>query len=884
MKKITSILIILTLIIPCGAFAAGESASFSLGTLSLYTGEACGISVTTSAETLVWNISNTEVVSLFGDYFKSKTVYAKKTGTAEITVSDALGNVFDTMTVTVSEKAPIITTNAYFSKGEDTLINKNTFGEHLSTYVNYDNSYKLLEENIAFGSARVAFKPGNDVTDYKEYAKSFLTPVMRNNMTIVIILSRFAIDDSEKLMEQVEAICSVLKDYQECIYIEFGNEVYSLISDTFTISDYTEKCKSMYSQINEYSKSIEKKIYTAVPVLDMVGKNGVWNDTFISDQSYFDAVVPHLYTNIYTYDGYTQNVKMKRLFSSNENIYECLRYLKDNFPDKEIWITEYGVLDNAMLSGVNSAERARLQSSKTLGVALCNIDKTLKFLSDPDVEFANYHSPVDSQLFGLVQNTDILPGFYTFEKISDILSECTQISELTSDNVPKFSFVGKNYTDNSDVNSVSGYSFSDIYGLKYVVFINRAESPCCVSFEDKLFKNIWEYSTDYVLGEDYLRKTGTFVDLPLDITTPCLPEDLPLSEKVTLKGYSMTVCAVYRELPDSITVKCNFDGKKGVPLDADIDLEFSSDVYLTTAEISIIGNNKRVQPTLKGSGTKYALSFEKEEDTLYEISIDNIAVFNIKTAYNTDNATVNTQNKVCNFEERKKDLTLDIVFKEPLIHPGTSRILTLEDTTSDSELSLNFYFNMQNGYYDLSWYTKDASATGGGMGPSGWLSKMTYENIIITINDYSCSAYARLSEGTYTYLGELDLKSFRNNHISDIAFKVNRAEVKQTSLMSVDIGTDDTKNIISVISSDKYGNVCVDTSNADLGGIIICAAYDNTSSELFKLQFKKLNEDDTKVNFELGLNNIENLIYKVFVWNNFNKMIPLTNSCIYKLN
>ena len=747
MKKITVFLIVLSMLIPCGTFAAGESASFSPSYISLYVGEACGVSVTTDAQNLVWRINGSDAIELFGDYYKSKTVYALKAGQSVIWVSDEEGNDLANVVVNVSEKPELQTTEASFSRGEAVEADKNVFGEHLLTYTTYSDPYKLVEENIAFGSARVAFKPDDTVTDYTEFAKTYLTPVMRNNMTVVVILSRIVTDDVSALMEQVKAICTVLGDYQDAIYIEYGNETMTQISDTFTIDDYITKCKSLYQLIKEYGSEEGIDIYTGIPFAEMTVKGSSWVEVMSADQTYYDAVVPHLYTYISTYDGYTQNVKMQRLFSSNENMYKSVEYAKKSFQEKDIWITEYGCLDAAMLGGATSAEKARMQSQKTLGVALSNIDMAMKFLADPSVKFANYHFPNDYQCFGIVQGTDKLPNFYAFKGLSDVLSESTYVAKLIPSDVPEFSFVGYNTTGKTTVSSLSGYSFSNSEGLKYVIFINRAENPCSVSFSGNKLKPVWKYSSDYVLGENYLRVTGSYTDMPSYVPEPQTITDASASETVTLDGYSMTVCAVTEEALESLTVSCELDGKAGVPTQVQAVLKLSDIAVLTSENVTVTANGEKVPVTLTGSGSQYVAEFDKEPNTEYVIYVGKKAAVTFTTAHNTELASISAntpagEGRTAEFGKDLSEITLKINFISTYGLPSYKYIWLSDDGAFVSKLGVT----NANDAIRIEIYRYE---NGTPYGPGILLDGVTFtDTVYVTYKDGTIYPFAVSTDGT----------------------------------------------------------------------------------------------------------------------------------------
>lgn len=888
-RRILSLLIVLTFILPCGVFAAGsDETKFSPTSISLYVGEACNLSVKTNLESLDWASSDTDVASLHGTNYKAKTVCANKVGTANITVSND-GTQLASVTVTVSEKPALDTKTATFTAGTAIDINKNVFGEHVSNVFAYNDAQKFVEENIKFGSIRAVFNPADNETDYTKYAQENLEQLKRNGMSVVVILSRFKKDSTDQLLEQVKAIYETLKDYQSEVYIELSNELYS--DTNYTVTQYKEKVTELSYKIKTYKADGDKKILTAVPIYGIRKDTGQgmegWDQGIEELKDCYDAVVLHPYTTIGTYDGYTQNTTMHRMFSSSENMYDCVNYAEERYTGKQIWLTEYGILDKALLAApANTGERGRLQNCKTVGAALCNIDKSLNFLSDSRVNFAHYHTPNDGQMFGIVQGLTILPNYYAFEKVSNILDSCTHVSRLTSEDVHKFNFVGNNITKLTAVEAVSGYAFYDAKGLKYIVFINRDENPCTVSLDETPFTHVWEYTDTTPLGDDYLKRTVTYLDAPTNVPKPTDLSETVKGTSATIKGYSMNVMAVERGIPEGVTVSSTMDKKTLVPLDSNVDLTFSEDVSISAVDVSVKANNVKVPFSIKGSGKNYIVSFEKEAETEYTVSIADKSV-TFKTAYKTDTKTFKTKDQTVDLGSKSKNFTCDITFGNTYLTQGSSASLTFIDNTQpkgDVTLTLNFSNN--SGVQGIQWKMYSPAEPDGkpNIGPDTFVGNVKYSKLTLTMYDYVLTLYGRRDDGTYEHLKSLDLKGYRSNHISDIEFGCVQAKIGGTSHMTVNYGAGISDGEIRISSADTDGNVCVNTSHIKNDGVIICTAYDTETSEMIKAESKQLNAADDLVEFALGQLGTTKPKYMVFVWDSLENVMPLTESCIYAIN
>ncbi len=540
MKK-TVTLILTVLIVLMSALPASAIDPTSI---TVYLGDTYGISCDAAidVEGVYWECSDPTVAEIIGTVDRTRSVHTLKTGTATIKVCQADGTVIQSSTLNVINKPTLEASRTYFKQDSPLkYIDRNCLGEHLMSNTAYSETQQFIEENIKFGSARVAFNPDDTVTDYVKYAKDFLTPIKRNNMTIVVILSRFKKTDSvETLEEQAKAIYDELKGHQSDVYFEFGNEMYSHCADETFREEYLEKCKGLYPKV----KAFGDNVHVGIPVYGEL-KNGEWYDNNIAKISdYFDAIVPHLYSSMWKYDGISDSSYMRRIHTSNRNNSATIKDLKIKFPGKELWVTEFGHMDFAMFNARGNAEEmARLQNSKTVAAAIGNIDKFLEYLVEDSIKFAHYHTPNDAEGFGMVQGMNKLPNYYPFKKLSDIMDECNTVSLLGAEGrtelKKELTVVG-----NVPILSQEGYVFGIGNNARYAVFINRDERECNVSLDGQQLKKSWQYTSDNVAGEHFLRGTAKYTSVPENVPVPTVFNDTQYADTVTLAPNSITVCYV----------------------------------------------------------------------------------------------------------------------------------------------------------------------------------------------------------------------------------------------------------------------------------------------------------------------------------------------------
>ena len=593
------------------------SAEFSAkDTLTLYEGEVCGLDAVYKTDSerkeIYWATSDESIVSLFGNAYTTRTIIAEKAGMAIVSISSPAGYVLDKIYITVKPKAEENTRSALFElTGESFPVNKNLLGIHMHTNPIVGDGLKLLKENITFNCLRTGYCP-EDGQSYSEYSADFAARLKQHNMTFIINLSRFAKDSAEELMEQVKEIYAIVSPLQDKVYIEFGNEMYTA---DISQEDYIDKVKALYPMVKNYSEDI----YASVPLLgqyfdDMGAK---WDDKLAEISDYFDAVSPHNYSGTSSYNLLTQNTYMENLFASNFYHREANKWVADKFPGKQIWVTEYGYLNSYLFNTASTVvERCRVQTAKNPGPAIGTAEKFLDMTVDKNIVFANYHAPNDTQCFGMVQEyngqTDKLPGFYIYKELASLINSSDTVYKTNA--IYTDEFISKidstfAYTDKS-VDYVGAYCYGGDDG-KYIVFVNRSEDECSTALKGYKLAQVWKYAPDYILGDDYLQRTQDWYAPPEDVEIPEILSEAPQSA-VTLDAYSMTVCRVVEEDPETV---CAFDIKDGemkVSPNRTFTLNFNCAITQSNANISLQLNGKPVNVKIeKLSDSSYSVTPEK---------------------------------------------------------------------------------------------------------------------------------------------------------------------------------------------------------------------------------------------------------------------------------
>lgn len=599
------------------SYTSDMRAKFSAqDTLTLYEGEVCGLDAvyTTNSECkeLYWSTSNEDIVSLFGNAYTTRTIIAKKAGMALVSISSPAGDVLDKIYITVKPKTEDNTRSALFElTGESFPMNKNLLGIHMSTNPIVGDGLTLLKNNITFNSLRTNYSPA-DGQSYSEYSVDFAERLNQHDMVFIINLSRFAKDSAEALMEQVKEIYKIIKPRQDKVYIEFGNEMYTA---NISRDDYIAKVKALYPMVKAYSKDI----YTSVPLLgqyfDDMGQS--WDDEMEKISDYFDAISPHNYSNTPSYNLLTQNSYMESLFAFNFYNREANKWAAGKFPGKQIWVTEYGYLDSYMFSKASTdEERGRVQTSKSPGPAIGTAEKFLDMTVDENIVFANYHAPNDCQAFGMVQEykgeTDILPGFYIYKELAGIINNSDTVyrtnaiytDEFTSKIDSTFAYKDKS------VDYAGAYCYGGTDG-KYIVFVNRSEDKCRASLKGYKLAPVWRYAPKHILGDDYLQRTQHWFVAPETVEEPEVLNEAPQSA-IMLDGYSMIVCRVVEETPETVCAFDIKDGETNVSKTRTFKLNFNTEITAEMAEVS-----------LKSNGYAQDVTVEKLSESQYKVTPNN---------------------------------------------------------------------------------------------------------------------------------------------------------------------------------------------------------------------------------------------------------------------
>jgi hypothetical protein len=234
----------------------------------------------------------------------------------------------------------------------------------------------------------------------REDPLEFFRFIKKTNATysLVMNLCTVSLEDNKRWLKSLAARGIVPE------YFELGNELYFRSYSRFYASgddyvkaakDYTGMIRSIFPQA-KIGVVISSSYYTQESFLPddetySKGRHADWV-TALRNQDFYDAVIIHTYSNT----GMDNKVSkadflpyheayMHAISHADAKLKAALEIVSDHFPDKEIWVTEYGI---GGFGGGLRSYRLRYSYAGMLHSSLM----LLKFLSMPQVEISSWHS------------------------------------------------------------------------------------------------------------------------------------------------------------------------------------------------------------------------------------------------------------------------------------------------------------------------------------------------------------------------------------------------------------------------------------------------------------------------------------------------------------
>ncbi len=804
-----------------------------------------------SDKTLIWKSSDESIVSLFGESKREKTVKAEKAGCVVIRVTAPFGDAEDICTVTVVQKQTKGTASAIFEAGtEKTAIEPLIFGMHRATSGS-TNSTNQLYSDLGVKSLR-SFLNTSSVT-----VESNLESSRVNNIPQVVMLGEFKTKTVEELLEIVKEV-EVHATANDTIYIEMGNELYD---GSMNCADYIAKCKEFYTAVKEYNSAIKIGIVVMPQALATEGQT--WNKKVAEDNSFYDAVIVHNYVDFYNADNITREEMTDSMYAYNRYIEKSLYDMHEQFGGKELWITEYGHLQLNMFREINGHrnEINRLQTGKSVGVALTNVEKLLDMAESGIVQISNYHFDSDTQGFGVIQGTTKLPNYYAFKKVGELLNTYPNMFKMTP---LKADLKNSGYRIKSNpLASNVKLPSADCWGfgndsVEKIIIANRNSEPMRFSLSDYELKKEWSYGGENSF-DHFLLWEGEYYDVPSEIPLPTEYSDEAFADIVELEPYSMTVCEINKK-EDVITAAFNIeDGEVDVQTDKNIILTFSKGVNADLSQYITVNNGEVPYTLEKIADNQYKIILINglEKDTRYTIAVNEIA--NETVSFTTQKGSM------AEYFTQERDITGEYDDYEVTFRTSGNAVINVRN--------IPIYI-----YGGVIYYNNGITKSNNSMSSSNISRPLGHYNFSsngayfkITASGTEIKVYAKASEtDSYTLVGTIynapynSEKFTYSSAVKDIVIKTNPKPVTSVEYSQTADGTEFLSN--SMLADENTVNIKTQ-SDANL----IYAEYNSDGT----LKAVKTLTGETEYSFITDNDGLEK---KIFIWDSVNGIKSLQDS------
>lgn len=262
-----------------------------------------------------------------------------------------------------------------------------------ANYLNPLTGYSEPRDITAKSKKKTENKKREDPLEFFRFVKK-----TQATYSLVMNLCTVSIQDNKRWLQ------SLASQGVRPEYFELGNELYFGSYSRFYASgddylkaakDYTGMIRSIFPQA-KIGVVISSSYYTKESFLpdDKTNSKKRHANWVISlrNQDFYDAVIIHTYSNTGMDNKVAkadflqyQEAYMHAISHADGKLKTSLEIVSDHFPDKEIWVTEYGI---GGFGGDLRNYRLRYSYAGILHSSLM----LLKFLSMPEVEISSWHS------------------------------------------------------------------------------------------------------------------------------------------------------------------------------------------------------------------------------------------------------------------------------------------------------------------------------------------------------------------------------------------------------------------------------------------------------------------------------------------------------------
>jgi hypothetical protein len=373
-----------------------------------------------------------------------------------------------------------------------------------------------------------------------------------------------------------EDICTLVKELlkrsgSRPLFLELGNEIYSVTYQTKfpTVREYVTRCQHLAEMIKSIDKDIKVSVCSPNPVLvervvkdpnnqmkddgefSVAGRLAAWRPALEKSQDYFDAVSVHYYNRIRKFDDKpNKEDAMEHFFAENQFFSQKMDAFAKSFPGKELWLTEWNVMNVPLLAEKDETQKGVLSVSKYTGTALVLSDLACRMMENESVSLTSFHNFYTANGFGLLnfkdrQNRDDtrkLPQFYAFEAIGEILKDNDTLYRPTlkgSETRHKLEGLDESVT----FSDAGVYVFGNSEKPRKLLAINRTGKPKIISFDGYKLAEKWAYGSENPFPDYLKKKSYAWVDTPDNVPVPETMNGKE-EESLTLPPWTMLVADI----------------------------------------------------------------------------------------------------------------------------------------------------------------------------------------------------------------------------------------------------------------------------------------------------------------------------------------------------
>jgi hypothetical protein len=290
---------------------------------------------------------------------------------------------------------------------------------------------------------------------------------------------------TSELSEQIDMLSAAARSGMEVKYIELGNEYYFGIPnyvDKFpTPESYGETAKVWIGYLRDIFPGVKISVFGVAAGPNSSPREVQWNQALLKTAlPVADAIALHVYVepgldpNGFSTQGYPafDERDFATIFGEPFRRWSQMQDFEsfETIPaDKEIWITEFNLMEDIFGNNYNSGRRPRVMG--TWGHGLYALSMNLMFLEEPRVKMTCNHDLVQDFRFGAIlpnENSFRVSDTQNFPVTPMTLSATGQALQLLGETTENMTQARRmNFANSPNLTGKDGYSYPALYGWQF---------------------------------------------------------------------------------------------------------------------------------------------------------------------------------------------------------------------------------------------------------------------------------------------------------------------------------------------------------------------------------------------------------------------------------